>query len=472
MTPKISLIALKQAALLPLLLLALAAALAACSGGNGGAASATTDSAPPPTAQDPAATTPPPAAAGLVAVSNEAAAPAPTSATAQPVAGQQTTPAAPPAAQPTAAAQPNPPPATLSPGEIVAAWEQTLTGVYDDVLPSVVYIRVRSGRSIPDGLQERLPDEFDEFLWGQGSGFVWDAQGHIVTNHHVIDGADTVTVYFSDSTRVQAEVIGADPYSDLAVIKVDPSGADPADADTNERSLRPAMLGDSDDVRPGQIAVAIGAPFGQEFSMTSGIISAVGRMVSANSQFSIPEVIQTDAAVNPGNSGGPLLDRQGRVIGINTSIMSNTGVSSGVGMAVPVNIARRVIPSLIADGEFKYSWLGVRISTVDAAYARLAGLPPAARGVLISEVVPGSPAAQAGLRPSDSTIAAPDGQDYPAGGDIITAVNNHEIAGTKELIAYLTYSTSPGDTVTFTILRNGQPEQIQATLAQRPAPTE
>ena len=359
MTPKISLIALKQAALLPLLLLALAAALAACSGGNGGAASATTDSGPPPTAQDPAATTPPPAAAGLVAVSNEAAAPTPTSATAQPVAGQQTTPAAPPDAQPTAAAQPSAPPATLSPGEIVAAWEQTLTGVYDDVLPSVVYIRVRSGRSIPDGLQERLPDEFDEFLWGQGSGFVWDAQGHIVTNHHVIDGADTVTVYFSDSTRVQAEVIGADPYSDLAVIKVDPAGADPADADTNERSLRPAMLGDSDDVRPGQIAVAIGAPFGQEFSMTSGIVSAVGRMVSANSQFSIPEVIQTDAAVNPGNSGGPLLDRQGRVIGINTSIMSNTGVSSGVGMAVPVNIARRVIPSLIADGEFKYSWLGV-----------------------------------------------------------------------------------------------------------------
>ena len=471
MTPKISLIAIKQAALLPLLLLALAAALAACSGGNG-AASATPDSAPPTAAQNPAATTPPPAAAGLVAVSNEAAAPAPTSATAQPVAGQQTTPAAPPAPQPTAAAQPNPPPATLSPGQIVAAWEQTLTGVYHDVLPSVVYIRVRSGRSFPDGLQERLPDEFDEFLWGQGSGFVWDAQGHIVTNHHVIQDADQVTVYFSDSASVQAEVIGADPYSDLAVIKIDPADANMAAADLNARSLRPATLGDSDDVRPGQIAVAIGAPFGQEFSMTSGIISAVGRMVSGSSQFSIPEVIQTDAAVNPGNSGGPLLDRQGRVIGINTSILTNTGVSSGVGMAVPVNIARRVIPSLIADGEFKYSWLGVRISTVDAAYARLAGLPPAARGALISEVVPGSPAAQAGLRPSDSTLTAPDTQEYPAGGDIITAVNDHEIAGTKDLIAYLTYSTSPGDTVTFTILRNGQPEQIQATLAQRPAPTE
>ena len=163
----------------------------------------------------------------------------------------------------------------------------------------------------------------------------------------------------------------------------------------------PAALGDSSHVRPGHLAVAIGAPFGQEFSMTSGIISAVGRLMSAHTQFSIPEVIQTDAALNPGNSGGPLLDRQGRVIGINTSILTETGAYSGVGMAVPVNIARRIVPDLIADGQANYSWLGVRIASVNSQYAQQANLPPDTQGALIIAVTEGSPAAKAGLRGAD-----------------------------------------------------------------------
>ena len=324
MLPKVSLVSLKQAAALPLLLLALAIALAAC--GNESAPTATDSAATESpgavlAAADPAAAAPP-----TVNVANSAPAVVPSAAAQS---------AAPPAAA-TAAALPDTPTPPLRDSDIMAAWEKTLTAVYDEVLPSVVYIRVRTpADALPDNFlfREQLPDGLDEFFWGQGSGFVWDDQGHIVTNYHVVDGADQVTVYFPGAVSVRADVVGADPHSDLAVIKVDPDGW----------SARPAILGDSNQVRPGHLAMAIGAPFGQEFSITSGIVSAVGRLMAAHTQFSIPEVIQTDVALNPGNSGGPLLDRQGRVIGVNTSILTQTGAYSGVGMAVPVNIARRVV---------------------------------------------------------------------------------------------------------------------------------
>ena len=258
----------------------------------------------------------------------------------------------------------------VSAEQIVAAFEDVLYGIYERALPSVVYIRVANPAS--EALR-RIATIPEELLWSSGSGFVWDADGHIVTNHHVVESvigaSDEVTVIFADSTQAKGTVVGGDPHSDLAVIRLD-------DGDWN---LQPAPLGDSSEVRVGQLSVAIGAPFGQEFTMTSGIVSAVGRNIRGHGQFTIPEVIQTDSAINPGNSGGPLLDRLGRVIGINTQIVSNTGNYSGVGMAVPVNIARRVVPSLIDNGEFNYPWLGVSIAAVNAAYVNELSLPEGTR---------------------------------------------------------------------------------------------
>ena len=342
--------------------------------------------------------------------------------------------------------------------QMVAAFESVLYEIYERTLPSVVYIRVASPAS--EALRG-MPGIPQDMLWGAGSGFVWDEEGHIVTNHHVVDAvignSNEVTVIFADSTQAQATVVGSDPHSDLAVVKLE--GGD--------WELTPATLGDSSQVRVGQLSVAIGAPFGQEFTMTSGIVSAIGRNIRGEGQFTIPEVIQTDSAINPGNSGGPLLDRLGQVIGINTQIISRTGNYSGVGMAVPVNIARRVVPPLIADGKFNYPWLGVTITTVDPAYADSLDLPEGARGALVTTVVEDSPADKAGLRGSESTVTV-NGVDYPAGGDIIVAIGPHEVAGSSELIAHLTYHNSPGDTVIFTVLRDGKRKEIKVTLGERP----
>ena len=306
-----------------------------------------------------------------------------------------------------------------------------------------------------------VPGVPDELIWGAGSGFVWDEEGHIVTNHHVVEdvigATNEVTVTFPDSTQARATVVGSDPYSDLAVLKLEENGWDPV----------PATLGDSDQVHVGQMAVAIGAPFGQEFTMTSGIVSGVGRIIRGEGQFTVPKVIQTDAAINPGNSGGPLLDHQGRVIGINTQILSRTGDFSGVGMAVPVNLAARIVPHLIDDGEFRYPWLGVSISSVTASYAREIGLPEATRGALIVSVADGSPADRAGLRSSDSAVSV-NGVDYAAGGDIVLAIDSWEVNGSNDLIAHLTYHYTPGDSAIFTVLRDGERTEVEVTLGQRP----
>ena len=341
---------------------------------------------------------------------------------------------------------------------ILAAFEQALNEIYESALPSVVYIRVPT--SVPSSLQN-LPGVPEDFLWGAGSGFVWDMEGHIVTNHHVVadvaEGSQEVTVIFADGTQAGASIVGSDPHSDLAVIKLD----------NGDWDLRPLSLGDSSAVRVGQLAVAIGAPFGQEFTMTSGIVSALGRNISGQGEFTIPEVIQTDAAINPGNSGGPLLDRLGRVIGINTQIISRSGNFSGVGMAVPVNIARKVVPPLIEDGEFNYPWLGVSIATVSSLYAEELDLPDQTNGALVISVVDDGPADRAGLRGSDATVDL-GGVEYPSGGDIIVAIGPHKIPSSNELIAHLTYHNSPGDAVTLSILRNGQSLDVEVTLGQRP----
>ena len=310
--------------------------------------------------------------------------------------------------------------------------------------------------SVPDFPSPNVPEEF--FHRGEGSGFVWDEAGHIVTNNHVVDGADRVAVIFSDGTELHAEVIGTDPDSDLAVLELSEpkSGASPVE------------LGDSDDLRVGQIALAIGNPFGQEFTMTSGIISALGRTIrSGGSPFSIPEVIQSDVAINPGNSGGPLLDRHGKVIGVNTQIISRSGASSGVGFSVPINTAKRVIPALIEQGRYEYSWLGISGSTLRADLAELMDLPRNTSGALVSQVTVDSPADKAGLRGSDR-IAALDGVDYPVGGDVIVSINGWAVDDMDDLIAYLSSNTRPGDKVTLEVIRDGEGEDLEVSLGARP----
>ncbi len=358
----------------------------------------------------------------------------------------------------------------MDPDLIMAAQEQVMVRLYEDLLPSVVHIRVsqrveagnipplmpRAPR-IPGMPLPELPDEF--FRRGEGSGFVWDDKGHLVTNNHVLQGAEQVTVAFADRTEMQAKVIGRDPDSDLAVLELLEAKPD----------ARPVVLGDSDTLKVGQMAVAIGNPFGQQFTMTTGIVSALGRTISSsNSLFSIPQVVQTDAPINPGNSGGPLIDRHGRVIGVNTQIISRSGVSSGVGFSVPVNTAKQVIPVLISDGKYRYSWLGITGTTLTPEIAEHMDLPEDTGGALVIRVTGDSPADLGGLRDSDQTVTV-DGVELPFGGDVIVAVDGSPIRDMSELITYLVNNTRPEDKVLLEIIRDGEEGvTLEVTLGTRP----
>ena len=350
---------------------------------------------------------------------------------------------------------------------IVAAHEQVLIGIYERLLPSVVEIRTSRRLGLPEELPSfpsipGFPEDRFPFERSGGSGFVWDDQGHIVTNHHVVDGADRLTVIFSDGTERQAEVLGTDPDSDLAVLKL---------LDRDGLTMPPAPLGDSGAVKPGQLAVAIGSPFGQEFTITSGIVSAVGRTIrSGNSQFSIPEVIQTDAPINPGNSGGPLLDRRGHVIGVNTQIISRSGSNSGIGFAVPINTAKRVIPELIENGQYQYAWLGISGTSLRPDVAELMDLPRDTRGTLVIDVTRNGPAEAAGLLGSDRSEQV-EGLDLRIGGDIIVGIDGTPVRTIDDLIAYLVDNTRPEDESVLEVIReDGSRETIQVTLDRRPSP--
>ena len=355
----------------------------------------------------------------------------------------------------------------LDPDTIVAAQEQVMIRLYENLLPSVVHIRV-SQRLEGGGASPSIPripglplPEFPEdfFQRGEGSGFVWDEEGHVVTNNHVVLGAERVTVVFADRVEIEATVIGRDPDSDLAVLKLNESKPD----------ARPVTLGDSDTLKVGQLAVAIGNPFGQQFTMTTGIVSALGRTItSSNSQFSIPEVVQTDAPINPGNSGGPLIDRRGRVIGVNTQIISRSGVSSGVGFAVPINTAKQVIPALISDGRYDYSWLGITGTTLRPEIADQMNLPRNTGGALVIQITGDSPADKSGLRGSDRSVTI-DGLELPFGGDVIVAVDGSHIQDMSDLIAYLISNTRPQDKVLMDVIRDGEElVTLEVTLGTRP----
>jgi 2-alkenal reductase len=345
--------------------------------------------------------------------------------------------------------------------------EDLLISLYERVNPAVVNIRVIKRVERQATFEEwpeipgfpsipRMPDEF--YQEGQGSGFVWDQEGHIVTNNHVVEGADEVEVVFWDDTVIEGNVIGTDPDSDLAVVKVDLPAED----------LHLVELGDSEELKVGQMAIAIGNPFGQAGTMTRGIISALGRTFRpGSSPFAIPEMIQTDAAINPGNSGGPLLDSQGRVIGINTLILSRSGSSSGVGFAVPVNMAKQVVPVLIEEGEYKYAWLGITGTDLTLDIVEAMDLPPGTRGALVIEVGQGGPADGAGLRGSTETVDIK-GRPLQVGGDIILAIDGTPVRDMDDVIVYLVQNTQPGQEVDLSILRDGQEQKLTVALEERP----
>jgi S1-C subfamily serine protease len=344
-----------------------------------------------------------------------------------------------------------PPPATA---EASNPLEAQVIAVYENVSPAVVNITNRG--YVYDFFMQAVPQE------GSGSGFVYDQEGHIVTNYHVIENAEELSVTLANGKVYDAKVIGVDPTNDLAVIGLDASVDLPA----------PIVLGDSGNLRVGQFVVAIGNPFGLERTLTTGVISALGRVIqSPEGNRFIGEAIQTDASINPGNSGGPLLDLKGRVIGVNSQIISPSQASAGIGFAVSANTVRRVVPELIARGYYPHPWLGTTMLTLTPANAKVfrdGGMQvPIEAGLLVSEVTPGSPADKAGIRGGDRAVRVGRYQ-LLLGGDIITAINGKSVGDFQELTVYLETQTKVGDSVQVTIIRDGQEQTLALTLGEQP----
>lgn len=364
------------------------------------------------------------------------------------------------------------------------AAQDTLVSLYERVNPAVVNIQVTinsdsdgTGSNLPEdfptipGLPEdfdpnQLPNDHPFFgpQYGQGSGFVYNKDGYIITNNHVVADADSITVVFADGTEADATLVGTDPDSDLAVIK----------ADVAADKLVPVSLGDSENLKVGQFVIAIGNPFGLDGSMTSGIVSGLGRTLPAEArtvsgnQFSIPDIIQTDAAINPGNSGGPLLNLDGEVIGVNTAIATNVGTFSGVGYAVPAETVKQVVPQLIDNGQIEHPWIGISGREMNRALAEAMDLDSDQRGVLVVEVVADGPSDKAGLQGSNSEVTI-DGFPVMVGGDIIVAIDDQPVVEFDNLLSYIVQKTAVGDTINLTALRNGEQVQVAVTLEARPA---
>ena len=302
---------------------------------------------------------------------------------------------------------------------------------------------------------ERISSQGD--TGGVGSGFVYDNLGHIITNAHVVDGANKATVTFLDGSQYNAEIIGKDKFTDIAVIKVS----------EKPRLLHPLEIGDSSLLQVGEQVAAIGNPFGLSGSMTSGIVSQIGRLIAAqDSGFSIPDVIQTDAAINPGNSGGPLLNMRGQVIGINTAIQSISGEFVGIGFAVPSNTVSKIVPTLIEEGKYPHPWIGISGKDIDPDLARVLDLKQA-KGFLVITVVDDSPADKAGLKGMSQTQII-NGEEYPADGDIIIWVDDIEVRKISDILIHLQREKSVGDEMVLGILRDGDFMHLTLKLVERP----
>ncbi|MBS3925630.1 MAG: trypsin-like peptidase domain-containing protein [Nitrosarchaeum sp.] len=291
---------------------------------------------------------------------------------------------------------------------------------------------------------------------GVGSGFVFDKQGHIITNAHVVKNVKKVVVTFLDGRSYNAEIVGSDQYTDIGVIKVN--------ADLS--LLQPLPLGDSANLKVGEPIAAIGNPFGLSGSMTSGIISQLGRLLPSGAGYSIPDVIQTDAAINPGNSGGPLLNMRGEIVGINTAIQSTTGEFTGVGFAVPSQTLAKIVPKIIVDGKYTHPWIGIAGRDIDPDLAKVLNLNDAV-GFLVITVVDDSPAAKAGIHGSNETVEV-DGIKYQIGGDIILSVDGNQVRKIDDILIHLQRAKSVGDEMVLEVLREGRTTNITITLDERP----
>ena len=330
-------------------------------------------------------------------------------------------------------------------GETIQSYPQNLSliEIFERSESGVVRVNVQRG-------------EADDVTGGLGSGFVFDKKGHVITNAHVVDNAKKVVVTFLDGRSYNAEIIGVDEFTDLAVIKVNADFA----------LLQPLALGDSSNLKVGEPIAAIGNPFGLSGSMTSGIVSQLGRLLPSGSGYSIPDVIQTDAAINPGNSGGPLLNMRGEVVGINTAIQSTTGEFTGVGFAIPSQTIAKIVPTLTEDGEYKHPWIGISGRDIDPDLAKVLGLKDAV-GFLVVTVVENSPASKAGLIGSEKTIEV-EGVNYPMGGDIILSVDEIEVRKISDILIHLQRAKSVGDEMVLEILRDNRTTNITIILQERP----
>ena len=361
---------------------------------------------------------------------------------------------------------------TASSGAL-ATLQSTFEQIYANVNPSVVNIDVIINSPATTSSQQQSPFGFgspqtqgtQEAL---GSGFVWDAQGHIVTNNHVVAGASKITVTFSDGNTVDATLVAADPNSDLAVLQVNVPAS----------QLHPVTMGDSSQVKVGQIAIAIGNPYGLSGTMTEGIVSGLSRSLpvglnSSTSQtqtgptYTIPDIIQTDAAINPGNSGGVLVNDQGQVIGVTAAIRSPVDANSGIGFVIPSAIVQKIVPALISTGHYDHPWIGISGTSMTYDLAQAMNLNPEQKGALVVDVAPNSPAAAAGLQGSNNQVTI-NGQLVPVGGDVITAINGQTVNTFEDLSSYLINNTQAGQTVTLTILRQGQQQTVKLTLGTLP----
>ena len=302
-------------------------------------------------------------------------------------------------------------------------------------------------------------DKINSFREGSsvGSGFVFDLFGNIITNAHVIDNADNITVTFLDGSQYNASIVGMDKFTDIAVINVE----------EKPDYLHPLLIGDSSTLKVGEPVAAIGNPFGLSGSMTSGIVSQIGRLLpSHDTGFSIPNVIQTDAAINPGNSGGPLLNMNGKVMGINTAIQSGTGQSAGIGFAVPSNTISKVVPVLITEGKYSHPWIGISGQDINPDLAKIRNLNHS-KGFLIVTVIPDSPAEMAGLK-GVSEIEKIDNKEYPKDGDIIISVDGKEVRKISDILIHLQEEKSVGDEMILGIIRDGEQMDVILTLVVRP----
>jgi serine protease Do len=366
-------------------------------------------------------------------------------------------------------------------------YQSTLENIYAQVNPSVVNIQVTEKTQVssnnssenpfsdipgfqyffgsPDNQDQQNSTQTTQAL---GSGFVWNKDGYIVTNNHVISSADTIQVKFYDGTIASAKVIGTDVNSDLAVLKLEDYSGE----------LYPITTSDSTDVKVGQVAIAIGNPYGLENTMTVGIVSALGRSLptdmtasSNGGTFTIPDIIQTDAPINPGNSGGVLVNDQGELIGVTSAIESSSGSNAGIGFAVPSSTVNKVIPALIDTGTYEHAYLGLTGTTLTPDIAKEMDVDTSQRGVLVVDVTNGGPADKAGLKGGTKQVSI-NGSNVAIGGDIVTAIDGQELTSIDDLISYLSNNTEVGQKVTLTILRNGAEKTLEATLIARPSSVE